>query len=126
MAENNSDDAQEKTEEPTQRRIDKAKEDGQILTSKEVFVFANISMGLLVIMISISYGGAGLSNWSTLFRLDTVDKLDELIARKLMDSLWLIFQISLLVGVPLLIANIFTQAAVPHVFKTPSRVGGRA
>lgn len=112
MAENNSDDAQEKTEEPTQRRIDKAKEDGQILTSKEVFVFANISMGLLVIMISISYGGAGLSNWSTLFRLDTVDKLDELIARKLMDSLWLIFQISLLVGVPLLIANIFTQAAV--------------
>ena len=112
MAENNSDDAQEKTEEPTQRRIDKAKEDGQILTSKEVFVFANISMGLLVIMISISYGGAGLSNWSTLFRLDTVDKLDELIASKLMDSLWLIFQISLLVGVPLLIANIFTQAAV--------------
>ena len=112
MAENNSDDAQEKTEEPTQRRIDKAKEDGQILTSKEVFVFANISMGLLVIMISISYGGAGLSNWSTLFRLDTVDKLDELIASKLMDSLRLIFQISLLVGVPLLIANIFTQAAV--------------
>lgn len=112
MAENNSDDAQEKTEEPTQRRIDKAKEDGQILTSKEVFVFANISMGLLVIMISISYGGAGLSNWSTLFRLDTVDKLDELIASKMMDSLWLIFQISLLVGVPLLIANIFTQAAV--------------
>ena len=112
MAENNSDDAQEKTEEPTQRRIDKAKEDGQILTSKEVFVFANISMGLLVIMISISYGGAGLSNWSTLFRLDTVDKLDEVIASKLMDSLWLIFQISLLVGVPLLIANIFTQAAV--------------
>lgn len=112
MTENNSDDAQEKTEEPTQRRIDKAKEDGQILTSKEVFVFANISMGLLVIMISISYGGAGLSNWSTLFRLDTVDKLDELIASKLMDSLWLIFQISLLVGVPLLIANIFTQAAV--------------
>ena len=27
MAENNSDDAQEKTEEPTQRRIDKAKEE---------------------------------------------------------------------------------------------------
>ena len=112
MAENNSDDAQEKTEEPTQRRIDKAKEDGQILTSKEVFVFANISMGLLVMLLTISYGGGGLSNWSTLFRLDSVDKLDDLIAGKLMDSLWLLFQSSMLVGVPIVIVNLFTQAAV--------------
>ncbi|HAK99185.1 MAG TPA: flagellar biosynthesis protein FlhB [Rhodobiaceae bacterium] len=112
MAENNSDDAQEKTEEPTQRRIDKAKEDGQILTSKEVFVFANISMGLLVMLLTISYGGSGLSSWSTLFRLDTVDKLDDLIASKLMDSLWLLFQSSMLVGVPIVIVNLLTQAAV--------------
>ena len=112
MAENNSDDAQEKTEEPTQRRIDKAKEDGQILTSKEVFVFANISMGLLVMLLTISYGGVGLLNWSTLFRLDSVDKLDDLIAGKLMDSFWLLFQSSMLVGVPIVIVNLFTQAAV--------------
>ncbi|MAA77166.1 MAG: flagellar biosynthesis protein FlhB [Rhodobiaceae bacterium] len=112
MAENNSDDAQEKTEEPTQRRIDKAKEDGQILTSKEVFVFANISMGLLVMLLTISYGGSGLSSWSTLFRLDSVDKLDDLIASKLMDSLWLLFQSSMLIGVPIVIVNLLTQAAV--------------
>ena len=112
MAENNSDDAQEKTEEPTQRRIDKAKEDGQILTSKEVFVFANISMGLLVMLVTISYGGSGLSSWSTLFRLDSVDKLDDLIASKLMDSLWLLFQSSMLIGVPIVIVNLLTQAAV--------------
>ena len=108
MAENNSDDAQEKTEEPTQRRIDKAKEDGQILTSKEVFVFANISMGLLVMLLTISYGGVGLSNWSTLFRLDSVDKLDDLIAGKLMDSFWLLFQSSMLVGVPIVSVNLFS------------------
>ena len=112
MAENNSDDAQEKTEEPTQRWIDKAKEDGQILTSKEVFVFANISMGLLVMLVTISYGGSGLSSWSTLFRLDSVDKLDDLIASKLMDSLWLLFQSSMLIGVPIVIVNLLTQAAV--------------
>jgi flagellar biosynthetic protein FlhB len=112
MAENNSDDAQEKTEEPTQRRIDKAKEDGQILTSKEVFVFANISMGLLVMLVTISYGGSGLLSWSTLFRLDSVDKLDDLIASKLMDSLWLLFQSSMLIGVPIVIVNLLTQAAV--------------
>jgi len=112
MAENNSDDAQEKTEEPTQRRIDKAKEDGQILTSKEVFVFANISMGLLVMLVTLSYGDAGLSNWSTLFKLETLDNLDDLITNKLMDSLWLLFQSALLVGVPIVIVNLLTQAAV--------------
>ena len=38
MAEN--DQAQEKTEEPTQRRLEKAREDGDVLSSKEMFVFA--------------------------------------------------------------------------------------
>ena len=112
MAENNSDDAQEKTEEPTQRRIDKAKEDGQILTSKEVFVFANISMGLLVMLVTLSYGDAGLSNWSTLFKLESLDNLDDLITNKLMDSLWLLLQSALLVGIPIVIVNLLTQAAV--------------
>ncbi len=112
MAENNSDDAQEKTEEPTQRRIDKAKEDGQILTSKEVFVFANISMGLMVMLLAISYGGEGLVNWSTLFRLDPLEKLDDLIAIKLKDSLWILFQSAVFVGVPIVIVNLMTQAAV--------------
>ena len=112
MAENNSDDAQEKTEEPTQRRIDKAKEDGQILTSKEVFVFANISMGLLVMLVTLSYGDAGLSNWSTLFKLESLDNLDDLITNKLMDSLWLLLKSALLIGVPIVIVNLLTQAAV--------------
>lgn len=112
MAENNSDDAQEKTEEPTQRRIDKAKEDGQILTSKEVFVFANILMGLLVMLVTLNYGDAGLSNWSTLFKLESLDNLDDLITNKLMDSLWLLLQSALLVGVPIVVVNLLTQAAV--------------
>ena len=112
MAENNSDDAQEKTEEPTQRRIDKAKEDGQILTSKEVFVFANISMGLLVMLVTLSYGDAGLSNWSTLFKLESIENLDDLITNKLMDSLWLLLKSALLIGVPIVIVNLLTQAAV--------------
>ena len=38
MAEENQD-GQEKTEEPSQRKIDKHKEDGKVLSSKEMFVF---------------------------------------------------------------------------------------
>ena len=37
-----SQDGQDKTEEPSQRKIDKAKEDGQVLQSKEMFVFTLI------------------------------------------------------------------------------------
>ena len=37
MAEN--DQSQEKTQEPTQRRLEKAREDGDVLSSKEMFVF---------------------------------------------------------------------------------------
>ena len=47
MAEENQD-GQEKTEEPTQQRLQKAAEDGQLLTSKEMMVFTTLAMGLSV------------------------------------------------------------------------------
>ena len=49
---------------------------------------------------------------STMFRLCSIDNLDDLINNKLMDSLWLLFQSALLVGVPIVIVNLLTQAAV--------------
>ena len=49
MAEENQNGGQEKTEQPTQRRIEKAKEDGKTVTSKEMYVLSSIIV-LLVIM----------------------------------------------------------------------------
>ena len=43
-------DSQEKTEEPTPRKIQKSLEDGQFLTSKEMFIFTSIFVGLLIMM----------------------------------------------------------------------------
>ena len=43
-------DSQEKTEEPTQRKIDKSIEDGQFLTSKEMFVFTSVFIGLFTLV----------------------------------------------------------------------------
>ena len=54
MAEENQD-GQEKTEEPSQRKIDKHKEDGKVLTSKEMFVFTGIAGALLLMCASVSY-----------------------------------------------------------------------
>ena len=54
-------------------------------------------------MVTLRYGDAGLSNWSTLFKLESLDNLDDLISNKLMDSLWLLLQSAILVGVPIVI-----------------------
>ena len=42
MAEN--DQSQEKTQEPTQRRLEKAREDGDVLSSKEMFVLSPVPL----------------------------------------------------------------------------------
>ena len=55
MAEN--DQAQEKTEEPTQRRLEKARQDGDVLSSKEMFVFASSIAGLFVLMVLGFFSG---------------------------------------------------------------------
>ena len=62
MAEN--DQTQEKTQEPTQRRLEKAREDGDILSSKEMFVFASSAVGLLVIAVLGFFASNLLNAWS--------------------------------------------------------------
>ena len=50
------DNSQDKTEEPSQRKLDKAAEDGQVLSSKEMFVFTSLIIGLMVLSsIPVSY-----------------------------------------------------------------------
>ena len=43
-----SQDGQEKTEDPSQRKIEKSAEDGKVLTSKEMFVFTSMFAAFFV------------------------------------------------------------------------------
>ena len=65
MAEN--DQAQEKTEEPTQRRLEKAREDGEVLSSKEMFVFASSTAAFVVLAVLGLFSANLLSGWAQLF-----------------------------------------------------------
>ena len=47
MAED-KDESQEKTQDPSSRRIEKAKEDGKVVTSREMQVFTILSIGVLL------------------------------------------------------------------------------
>jgi len=61
------DNSQDKTEEPSQRKLDKAAEDGQVLTSKEMFVFTSLIMGLMVLTSIPFFCSRVFSNMEKLF-----------------------------------------------------------
>ena len=118
MAEENQD-GQEKTEEPSQRKIDKHKEDGKVLSSKEMFVFTGIS-GALLLMYAFSFAFKPLLfEWGNLFVFTGNDKLDDLPTTKSLDALFFILKISLYVGVPMLVVVLATQFAVGGINFAP-------
>ena len=104
-------DAQEKTEDPTPKRIEKALEDGQVLTSKELFVFVTLFAGLFVYFAAVNASELILGQWSGFFRFDLSEYNSEIIRLSYEAFLYiLIFGIS--VGLPMTIVVLFTQGAL--------------
>ena len=118
MAEENED-GQEKTEEPSQRKIEKAKEDGKVLSSKEMFVFTNISMGLVLMFAFFLVAKQYLFEWADLFVFDSDTKLDELYNIKSNYALWYYLKVSLLFGTPIFLVTLGTQLAVGGINFAP-------
>ena len=118
MAEENQD-GQEKTEEPSQRKIDKHKEDGKVLSSKEMFVFTGIAGALLLMYAFSFYFKALLFEWGDLFVFSSNDKLEDLPATKCLQALFFLTKISLFVGIPMLIIVLATQFAVGGINFAP-------
>lgn len=111
MAEENED-GQEKTEEPSQRKLDKAAEEGRVLTSKEMMVFTTLAMGLVLFYGLMPFVEMGLSNWGRLFVIDSNFNLDTLGLAKVRYAFWLVIAITLVIGVPMMVVTLLTQAAV--------------
>ena len=118
MAEENED-GQEKTEEPSQRKIEKAKEDGKVLSSKEMFVFTNISMGLILMFAFFLVARQYLFEWADLFVFDSDTKLDDLYNIKSNYALWYYLKVSLLFGTPIFLVTLGTQIAVGGINFAP-------
>lgn len=118
MAEENED-GQEKTEDPSQRKIEKAKEDGKVLSSKEMFVFTNISMGLVLMFAFFLVARQYLFEWADLFVFDSDTKLDNLYSIKSNYALWYYLKVSLLFGTPIFLVTLGTQIAVGGINFAP-------
>ena len=114
-----SQDGQEKTEEPSQRKIEKAREDGKVLSSKEMFVFTNISMALITMLAFFLVAKQYLFEWADLFVFEGDGRLNDLAAIKTKYALWYFLKISLLVGTPIFLVTIATQLAVGGINFAP-------
>ena len=110
MADNEQ--SQEKNQDPTQKRLDKAKEDGEILTSKEMFVFGSSFMGLIVIFALGMFSNGVLSGWNSLFSWDHAEGLEVIRAYNAEVAFNLFLWGTALFAVPVFVAVIFTQFVV--------------
>jgi len=110
MADN--DQSQEKNLDPTQKRLDKAKEDGEILSSKEMFVFGSSFMGLIVIFTLGMFSKGILSGWGSLFAWDHAENLEVLRIYNAELAFNIFLLGAALFAIPIFAAVIFTQFVV--------------
>jgi len=114
-----SQDGQEKTEDPSQRKINKSKEDGQILQSKEMFVFTSIAMGMLIFLFIPEFAVPGMKEWGKLFQIESKEQLSSLALIRLYQVFQIIIIIALFIGIPLMIVSLLTQLAVGGINFAP-------
>ena len=112
MSEDKQKKTKEKTEQPTQRKIDKSKEEGKTITSKEMYVFSSIVMLLGFLYVFSLNFNIITASWKEMFVvISTVNQgFNPMVALK--NALYKVFFVSLLIGIPTLIITIFTQLMV--------------
>lgn len=117
-----SQDGQEKTEEPSQRKLEKAREDGKVVTSKEMFVFTSLAAGLITALSIVAFGRQPLTSWGGLFTLDAKTHIDSLILAHMDYALWFLIQGTIIFGLPIMIVTVLTQFGVGGLIFAPKAV----
>jgi len=125
MAED-KDDSQEKTEDPSQQKLQKAAEDGKVLSSKEMFVFSGVAMGLLLLLGAGQIIPTGLQMWSGLFNFSRVDALSGFGLAKINFAFYLVVLATIIIGVPMMIVALLTQAFVGGINFAPKALHFKA
>ena len=111
------DDSQEKTEEPSARKLEQAAEEGKVLSSREMFVFTTLSMGFLFLITASLFLGPRVIEWGNLFRIDQFQieqyaSVRQLQIGKLRDAFIFIIKIMTMIGIPLFATVVLTQVIV--------------
>ena len=115
MAEEGSD-GQEKTEDPSQRKINKSLEEGKVLKSQEVNIFTSLAAGLVLMFAVPGFVNQGLAVWGSFFRFESGADLNQMAFVNISAFLEILVTIGVVLGIPLAIVAILTQRAVSGQF----------
>ncbi len=111
MAED-KDDSQEKSQDPTARRLEKAREDGKVLSSKEAFVFTSMFMGVLLLYFSPMLLDDFLKICKSLFSFGPELAAGKSPLESMAKVIKFFLQVFLIFSIPLLVVSILTQFIV--------------
>ena len=114
-----SEDGQEKTEEPTSRKLEKAAEEGQVLTSKEMFVFTGVLVMFGLIYILPFFSQMLLSYWSMFFDWSDIINDKKSILDILFYALRFVIIVIIFISIPVFFIVVLTQIAVGGINFAP-------
>ena len=114
-----SQDGQEKTEEPTSRKLEKAAEEGQVLSSKEMFVFTGIIMLFGLVYLIPYFSQMLLSYWAMFFDWSDIVNDKKSILDILYYALRFIVTIIFFISIPMFLVVVLTQIAVGGINFAP-------
>ena len=117
-----SEDGQEKTEEPTARKLEKAAEEGQVLSSKEMFVFTGIVGMFGLIYILPYFSQILLSYWSMFFDWSDIVNDKKSILDILFYALRFFTLIIFFISIPMFIIVLLTQISVGGINFAPKAI----
>ena len=114
-----SEDGQEKTEEPTSRKLEKAAEEGQVLSSKEMYVFTGIIMLFGLVYLIPYFSQMLLSYWAMFFDWSDIVNDKKSILDILYYALRFVVTIIFIISIPIFFVVILTQIAVGGINFAP-------
>ena len=121
MAEN--EDGTEKSQEPTEKRKDDAREEGQVLTSKEALVFAGFAVGAGLMAMAPAVLPGMLPTFAGYFRLAAVEDLDGIVTARIGAAFWQVIGVAVIVALPMALATVAAQIALGGLHWSPKALG---
>ncbi|MEZ5753685.1 MAG: EscU/YscU/HrcU family type III secretion system export apparatus switch protein [Paracoccaceae bacterium] len=120
------DDGAEKSQEPTQKRKDDAREDGSVLTSKEAMIFAGFAVGTGMMALAPAVMPATLPRFSGYFAMGRVADLDAIVAARIGTAFWQVLGVAVAVALPMVLATIAVQIVMGGLHWSPKAMGFKA
>jgi len=114
-----SEDGQEKTEEPTAKKLEKAAEDGQVLSSKEMFVFTGVFVMFGLVYTLPYFSQMLISYWSMFFDWSDIVNDKKSILDILSYAVRFFLMVILFISIPMFIIVLLTQIAVGGINFAP-------